>query len=165
VCSGAAAIALSGEFSAVVGIGWNLADLILFRKRLEELKISNVILAQANLLRQPFADNTFDYATALNVIEHMLDVKRGFSEIARTLRPAGCFCGDPRNRFDILFPEPHVKLRFLGFLPRQWAKAYVKWRRGLAYENTRLLSYWELRRTLATHFANYHIAYPGIDAC
>ena len=162
--SGAAALALSGDFATVVGLDWNLADLLLFRKRLEELNISNVILAQANFLQQPVASNTVDYATALNVIEHMLNVERGFSEIARVLRAGGIFCGDSRNRFDVLFPEPHVKLRGVGFLPREWAKRYVGWRRGLPYENTRLLSYWELRGKLSRHFGSYRIVYPDITA-
>jgi ubiquinone/menaquinone biosynthesis C-methylase UbiE len=162
--SGAAALTLCESYTTVVGIDWNLADLLLFRKRLDELALTNVILVQANLLDQPLIDSCVDYVTALNVIEHMLDVERGFSEIARVLRAGGCFCGDSRNRFDILFPEPHVKLRLVGFLPRRWAETYVWRRRKLPYKNTRLLSYWELRRTLATHFARYDIVYPFLEA-
>jgi ubiquinone/menaquinone biosynthesis C-methylase UbiE len=162
--SGAAALALCDSYDMILGIDWNLADLLLFRKRLEELQIHNVSLAQANLLRQPIADNAVDYATALNVIEHMLDVARGFSEIRRVLHPGGCFCGDSRNRFDVLFPEPHVKLRLVGFLPRHWAEDYVCWRRKLPYKNTRLLSYWELHHTLKLHFDEFIIAYPDLEA-
>lgn len=162
--SGAAALTLRESYATVIGIDWNLADLLLFRKRLAELNLSNVILVQANLLNQPLADNVIDYATALNVIEHMLDVPRGFSEIARVLHAGGCFCGDSRNRYDVLFPEPHVKLRLVGFLPRQWAKSYVGRRRKLPYDNTRLLSYRELRRHLAAHFDEYRIAYPYLEA-
>ncbi len=161
---GAVALTYSQDFELVVGVDWNLADLILFRKSLDELGVSNVVLLQANLLHLPLVQNKFDYAVALNVIEHMIDVDQGFEEIARILRPGGGFCGDSRNRFDIFFPEPHVRLRMLGFLPRQSAIEYVRRRRGMSYEGTRLLSYWELDHLLAAHFRDYRIVYPEVSA-
>jgi ubiquinone/menaquinone biosynthesis C-methylase UbiE len=161
---GAATITHSQNFKLVFGVDWNLADLILFRKSLDEQGVSNIVLLQANLLQLPLAASVCDYVTALNVIEHMLDTNRGFEEIARILRPGGGFCGDSRNRFDILFPEPHVRLRMLGFLPRQSAIEYVRRRRGMSYAGTRLLSYWELDRLLATHFRDYRIVYPEVSA-
>jgi len=136
----------------------------LFRKSLDEQGVSNVMLLQANLLQLPLAASACDYVTALNVIEHMLDANRGFEEIARVLRPGGGFCGDSRNRFDILFPEPHVRLRMLGFLPRRSAIEYVRRRRGTSYEGTHLLSYWELDRLLTAHFRDYRIVYPEVSA-
>ena len=162
--SGAAASELCQSFASVVGLDWSLADLILFRKSLSERHISNAVLIQGSFLHFPLADDVFDYATALNVIEHMVDVQRGFAEISRVLRRGGIFCGDSRNRYDLLFPEPHVKLRFVGLLPRRWAKDYVRYRRGVSYSGIRLLSYWELKRTLALNFRSNQILYPQLGA-
>jgi ubiquinone/menaquinone biosynthesis C-methylase UbiE len=152
---GATTVTHSLNFRLVLGIDWNLANLILLRKILDEHDISNIVLLQANLLNLPLAEGVCDYVTALNVIEHMLNTGRGFEEIARVLRPGGIFCGDSRNRFDILFPEPHVRLRMLGFLPRRFAVRYARLRRNANYEGTRLL---------AAHFKDYHIVYPEVSA-
>ncbi len=162
--SGAAAAELGQSFAWVVGLDWSLVDLILFRKSLVERHIANVILIQGNLLHMPLAESQFDYITALNVIEHMLDVPRGFAEVSRVLQIGGIFCGDSRNRYDLLFPEPHVKLRFVGLLPRRWAEIYVQRRRHTSYCGTRLLSYWELERALTAHFRDYRIVYPQPSA-
>jgi len=162
--SGAAASELCQSFAWVVGLDWSLVNLILFRKSLIEHHISNVVLIQGSFFHLPLADDTFDYVTALNVIEHMLDVRQGFAEVSRVLRRGGIFCGDSRNRYDLLFPEPHVKLRFVGLLPRRWAEVYIQRRRGVSYSDTRLLSYWELKRTLAMHFRDYRIMYPQLGA-
>jgi SAM-dependent methyltransferase len=42
-----------------------------------------------NLERQTFPDACFDLVVTGDVFEHVLDPGRGFSEIARTLRPGG----------------------------------------------------------------------------
>jgi SAM-dependent methyltransferase len=42
-----------------------------------------------NLEEQTFADASFDLVVTSDVFEHVLDPARGFSEIARTLRPGG----------------------------------------------------------------------------
>jgi SAM-dependent methyltransferase len=121
-------------------------------------------VAQANFLRLPVREAVFDIAVAVNVIEHMIDVRRGFTEIARALRPGGAFCGDSRNRFDLLLPEPHVKLRWVGLLPRRYAPRYVHWRRRLSYKGVRLLSYWELKQQLEDAFSQSRVEYPSPSA-
>jgi SAM-dependent methyltransferase len=162
--TGAATLALHSTFGTVVGVDWSLAALLLFRKSLLEQGISNVVLAQADFLQLPLVSEAFDYVTALNVIEHMITVERGLAEAARVLRSGGCFCGDCRNRFDLFFPEPHTQLRWLGCLPRRWAIRYAQWRRNFDYTGTRLLSYWELRRALASCFGAYQVMYPDVSA-
>jgi SAM-dependent methyltransferase len=42
-----------------------------------------------DLERQTFADRVFDLVVTQDVFEHVLDPARGFSEIARTLKPGG----------------------------------------------------------------------------
>ena len=39
----------------------------------------------------PYADATFDIVVALSVIEHVINVKKAFSEIFRVLKPRGAF--------------------------------------------------------------------------
>jgi SAM-dependent methyltransferase len=89
-----------------------------------------------------------DYAIAQNVIEHLMDVKPAFHETRRVLKQGGCFCGDSRNRYDLFFPEPHVKLRWVGLFPRRLQSWYVRTVKNVSYEDARarLLSWWELRR-------------------
>ena len=66
------------------------------------------------------------------------------------------------NRFSIA-PEPHVHLWGVGFLPRSWMPAYVRWRRGLAYDKHHLLSIFEVRRFLkAAGFDSHTFSLPII---
>jgi SAM-dependent methyltransferase len=96
----------------------------------------------------PFSADAFDYVTAINVMEHVMEAGRVMAGVWECLRPGGLFVADSRNRFDLFFPEPHVKLRWIGFLPRRWVRRYVGWRTGHPYENIRLLSYGEWLRLL-----------------
>ncbi len=162
--SGASLFALAEMFEHVVGVEPSLASLLLARKALETQGIQNVTLVQAYGQYLPFPAETFDYANALNVLEHVFEVEAVLKEVQRVLRPGGCFAADSRNRFDLFLPEPHVQVRWVGLLPRRWAAAYVYWRTGLKYDHTRLLSYGDLHKALSQAFdANFHItfAYPS----
>jgi ubiquinone/menaquinone biosynthesis C-methylase UbiE len=149
-------LVLSEIYEQVVGLDPHLTSLILAKKFLDEHGVTNVALIHGYGQQIPYAEGDFDYVTAVNVLEHVLDVERVVAEIWRILRPGGIFVADSRNRFDILFPEPHVRLRFVGLLPRRWAKRYVRWRRGLDYSGTQLLSYIDLSRVLKKHFRSQH---------
>lgn len=48
-----------------------------------------VVVGQADLLRLPFASNTFDHIYSLGVLDHTPDPRGAFLELARTLRPGG----------------------------------------------------------------------------
>ncbi len=162
--SGASLLTLAEQFKVVVGIEPSLASLLLARKALESHDIHNVILVQGYGQHIPYAENSFDYANALNVLEHVFEVKPVLQEIYRTLRPGGCFAADSRNRFDLFLPEPHVQVRWVGMLPRRLAPRYVYWRTGLIYNHTQLLSYGELRQALQSVFGVRHyitFAYPN----
>lgn len=163
--SGASLVALAGQFEHVVGLDPSLPSLIIALKLLEEKQIGNVQLVLAYGQRLPFDDNTFNYITAQNVLEHVFEAREVVAEIQRVLQPGGYFTADSRNRYDILFPEPHVNIRWVGLLPRKWANRYVQWRTGAEYQNTYLLSYRELKSALSWSFGeNYQIVFPGISA-
>lgn len=163
--SGASLVALAGQFEHVVGLDPSLPSLIMALKLLEEKEIHNVQLVVAYGQQLPFHDNSFSYITAQNVLEHVFEAGAVLAEIWRVLKPDGYLSADSRNRYDILFPEPHVNIRWVGFVPRRWADKYVQWRTGTAYQNTYLLSYRELKSALSTSFGDhYQIVFPGVSA-
>ncbi len=162
--SGASLLTLAQDFEQVAGVEPSLASLLLARKALESRGVRNAILVQGYGQHLPFPAGIFEYANALNVLEHVFEVETVLREVARVLRPGGCFAADSRNRFDLFLPEPHVQIRWVGLLPRRWAAPYVRLRTGLRYDHTRLLSYRELRRALRAAFGDsFHItfAYPS----
>lgn len=88
-----------------------------------------------------------------------------FGECHRVLHSGGAFCGDSRNRYDLFSPEPHVKLMWVGYLPRVWTKGYVRFRRDMSYDLTYLLSYNDILMSLRKHgFRKFKITYPLISA-
>ena len=98
--------------------------------------------------------------TAVSLLEHASDAAAVVKECARVTKNGGRTFVLTTNRFSIA-PEPHVRVWGVGFLPRSWMPAYVKWRRGIAYENKRLLSIFELRRFLkAAAFDSIRFSLP-----
>lgn len=162
---GASLPTLARLYTQVVGIDPSLPDLLLARKTLDTGRLDNVQLIQAYGQRLPFPDGSFDYVNALNVFEHVFDLDAILGESFRVLRSGGRLGADSRNRFDLFLPEPHVKVRWVGFMPRRWASRYVWWRKKVGYEGTCLLSYTDLQRGLQRHFGRqYRIVFPQVSA-
>jgi SAM-dependent methyltransferase len=156
-------VALARDFDHVIGMDVSLPSLVGAAKLVSERGLSNVTLVQASAHELPFADRVFDYVQAINVIEHVFRPEHFFAEIKRVLGPGGVFCGDSRNRFDLFFPEPHVKLMWVGFLPRRLMAPYVKLRKHRGYRGVHLLSYFELQRALTRNFGSAcRIALPDV---
>jgi ubiquinone/menaquinone biosynthesis C-methylase UbiE len=165
--SGENLLPLARGFSYVIGVDPYFPSLILARKYCEENRLEHVQLVQAYGQHLPFRDNSFAYASAQNVIEHVFDVDRTIAELSRVLAPVGFFAADSRNRFDLVLREPHAKIRWVGLLPRKWAGKYVHWRTGITEydDHVRLISYWELRRALQAAFgSDYRIVFPHVEA-
>ncbi len=163
--TGAGLQALAPRFRMVVGIDPSLPDLILARKSLDIAGIDNVQLIQGYGQKVPYPSGSFDYINALNVLEHVFDLPSVLAEVHRLLKPAGIFSADSRNRFDPFFPEPHVKIRWVGFMPRKYAERYVRWRAGVAYNHTYLFSYGELRYCARQVFGkDFRIVFPYVSA-
>jgi SAM-dependent methyltransferase len=109
-----------------------------------------ITLIQAYVQRMPLPAQSIDFALAEDVLEHVMELEGAIRDVGRVLRNRGVFVGNSVNRFNMLRSEPHVKLWFLGCLPRRWQAPYARWRRSfIGYDRSiRLPSYWELRRAL-----------------
>lgn len=163
--AGAATLALAEGYDWVVGLDASLPNLILAKKALQGAGARNCLLVNAYAQHLPLVDGQFAHITAVNVAEHVADLGEVVAECRRVLGSRGTLAFDSRNRFDLLFPEPHVRLRWVGFLPRAWAKAYVRRRRHVEYSSTALLSLHDLARAMQDSFGNhYRVVFPEVTA-
>jgi len=149
---------LARHASVVIGIDPDLDRLLIARKTLDDSHIARycsvgLVCAQAEML--PLATDSFDLLSCMEVLEHLTDPLSAVSEAWRVLRPAGVAYFSTPNRFT-LGVEPHVNLRWLGFLPRPLMDPYVRLRRGTRYTGKRNLSYGEVRRLFSTSFGEYY---------
>ncbi len=72
----------------------------------------------------PFAAQSFDVVVCNHVYEHTDDAGRLLDEIHRVLKDSGvCYFAGP-NKYDVI--EPHYRLPFLSWLPRNLADAYMR---------------------------------------
>jgi ubiquinone/menaquinone biosynthesis C-methylase UbiE len=163
---GSSMIEMAKEFGHTIGIDPSLPDLILARKAALEAGVSDrITLIQGFVQEMPLPAESIDFALGQDVLEHVMDLTGAFRDIGRVLRPGAVFIGNSVNRFNMLRSEPHVKLWFLGFLPRPWQAPYAKWRRGFAgYDKgTRLPSYWELQRAMQAGIGPDHrVTFPDL---
>lgn len=97
----------------------------------------------------PFPDGAFDRVLSAGLLSHVRDPVPVASEARRVLATGGVAAFRTVNRYTIL-PEPHVGVWGVGWLPRRWADAYVRWRSGKRYLHHRPLSPRELRRALTS---------------
>lgn len=72
-------------------------------RKIEEQGLSKISTVQCNALNLPFEDNTFDSITCAFGVRNFSDLKKGLSEMCRTLRPGGMvvileLC-EPHRRF------------------------------------------------------------------
>lgn len=165
--AGSSMLATARDFGHTIGVDPSLPDLILAKKAVQEAGLDGrVTLIQGYAQAMPLAAGTVDFVIAEDVLEHVIDLDGTLREIGRVLRRGGVFAGNSVNRYNMLRPEPHVKLWFLGFLPRAWQPAYVRWRRGFAGygEDARLPSYRELRAALRNGLGpDSRIVFPGVE--
>jgi ubiquinone/menaquinone biosynthesis C-methylase UbiE len=132
------------RFRTAVGLDVGFRWLVVARHGLQEAGLpAHLVCGCADHL--PFADGVFDTVTSVALLEHVSDAPAALKEFSRVRKASGRVLVWTSNRFS-LAPEPHVRVWGVGFLPRRWMSAYVRWRRGLAYEKKHLLSRFELAR-------------------
>jgi SAM-dependent methyltransferase len=138
--------AAAAEGHAGIGIDVSLTWL-LAAQRLVATYGGKPLLAAALAEALPLPDQSVTAVISLDVVEHVADPAPYLAEIDRVTGIGGFIALSTPNRYS-LAAEPHVYLWGVGWLPRQWQKRYVEWRRGERYEYARLLSTFEMRRLL-----------------
>jgi 2-polyprenyl-3-methyl-5-hydroxy-6-metoxy-1,4-benzoquinol methylase len=159
-CGTAALLApATKHFGSVTGVDISMAWLVAAKKRLAEMGVAcRLVCACAEKL--PFPSGAFDAIVALDVLEHVHDPAEVLKEVHRLCSAgAAVLCSTP-NRFS-LTAEPHVGIWGVGFLPRRWMAAYVRWRNGMDYHHTQPLSRLDLARYFAPAF-EYDVAAPKL---
>lgn len=163
--SGAGLLALAPHFKNVIGLDASMPQLLLAKKILTQSDYVNICLLRANAKYLPFKNHNFNYIQAINVLEHLVETSQAIQEISRCLIDGGFFAADSRNRFDIFYPEPHTGIRFLGFLPRKFIPAFVKFFYKSDYDQTWLLSQHDIKRTMKKFFkGQFTINFPKAQA-
>lgn len=164
--SGSCLFALANQFETVIGIDPSLEDLILARKVIDERGLGNIILIHGIAQHMPLPDASVDFAIAEDVLEHVQDVEGALRETGRVLTDGGAFAGNSVNRYNLLRPEPHTNVWFLGFVPRRWQDRYAAWRSGFdGYSRAvNLPSYSTLRRSLRHIGRDARVAFPPMEA-
>ena len=131
-----------------VGVDVALRWLVLARKRAALAQGAQVLVC-ANGEFLPFRDGTFARVVSVGTLEHCRSAETVLAESSRVMQRGGDTKIRTTNRYTLL-PEPHVNLWGVGFVPRRWADAYVRWRGGQGYTHFRSLSAQGLRKALHT---------------
>jgi ubiquinone/menaquinone biosynthesis C-methylase UbiE len=89
------------------------------------------VIASCEML--PFLSGTFDFVICNHIIEHVFAQGHFIKEVQRVLKPEGlCYLATP-NKYALL--EPHYKLPFLSWLPKNLADGWVRLaKRGQSYD-------------------------------
>jgi SAM-dependent methyltransferase len=129
--------------------------LVVARRRLADRGLSAPLVA-AGAERLPWPDATFDAVVADSVLEHLDDPSAALREWLRIARPGGRLLAWSPNRYSLL-TDPHVGLWGVGWLPRRWAAAYVRRRRGPIWPVPCLSAGEARRRAIAAGWGRVHI--------
>ncbi len=103
------------------GADMDMASLLINLKLNDEQGNGNYNLTCCYGERLPYEDRTFDIVASFQTLEHVGNRHRQsafIGEACRCLAPGGVAVFTFPNRFDVLRPEPHVYIRFLGFVPQ-----------------------------------------------
>lgn len=144
-----------------IGIDASLVWLVV-AKRLISQWGGQPLLAAGLADALPLADNSVHAVISLDVIEHVSDQQVFLREIDRVTQAGGRLALATPNRFS-LAAEPHVSVWGVGWIPRRWQAAFVRWRSGKSYAYTCLLSTWEAARMMRRNTTfNFRILLPEV---
>jgi len=155
--TGALLAAAADRFPRVIGVDIAMRWLHLSRRRFLDRGVPVPRLVCACAERLPFPDGSFDLVVSAATLEMTRDPGQALAECARVLAPRGTVLVNTGNRYS-LAREPHVQLWGVGFLPRPWQVAWVRWRRGVDFSKIRPLSLRELHRLAAPFFGTRRVA-------
>ncbi len=149
------------QFKQVVGIDIGMRWLHVSRRRFMDkgVPVPPLVCCCAEYL--PFADDSFDFATAISTFEFIADQPKALAELDRTLNKNGEVYLNSVNRFSVA-RDPYAYLWGIGFLPRSVQAKYVFWRRGASYENVRTLSYGEFQKMSHVRFPENRFTLPDV---
>ena len=129
-----------------IGLGVAMAWLVI-AKRMIAFHGSDPILAAGGGEWLPLRDGQLSGVVSLDVIEHVRDPDRYLCEIDRVVGVGGSVALSTPNRFS-LTSEPHVFVWGVGWLPKSLQAPFVRWRSGKDYDDTVLMSSFELSRRI-----------------
>ena len=75
----------------VIGVDISEAQVQLATELSESHQLKNLTFQQANILKLPFPDASFDFIFAQTVLAHVSELKTAFAEVKRVLKPNGVF--------------------------------------------------------------------------
>jgi len=103
------------------GSDMDMASLLVNLKLNEELHNRNYKLTCAWGENLPYESGSFDIVVSFQTLEHVGNCDRQvafINDACRCLTEGGIGVFTFPNRFDLLRPEPHVYIRFFGFVPQ-----------------------------------------------
>jgi ubiquinone/menaquinone biosynthesis C-methylase UbiE/uncharacterized protein YbaR (Trm112 family) len=152
----------AAQYPAVVGADIGMRWLHLSRRRFMDagLPAPPLVCCCAEFL--PFPRGAFTMAVCHSTLEFTREPGRCFTEAARVLDNRGVFYVNTVNRYS-LARNPYAHVWGVGYLPRAWQAAYVRWRCQASYEHVRLLSLFEVMRLARANFPRVEVALPDID--
>ncbi len=127
--TGGILVAAARNGRRVVGVDIALRWLVICAKRLEE-EGADVELVCADIAASPIAGQSFDAATAVDLMEHIADPEPAAAAIAGMVGDNGMIFVSGVNRYTMA-PYPLAGLWGVGFLPRFLRRRYITMRTGL----------------------------------
>jgi len=67
------------------------------------VKLQDVVIIQANIFNLPFVDGTFDAAFSNGVLQHTVDARKAFKEIAQKVKENGIFVAHVYHKLNMLW--------------------------------------------------------------
>lgn len=148
--TGMTTLALADNFPNTVACDMGAMEVRATKELLKKYGYRNKVI-KYNGKKLPFKDNNFDIVSFIEVIEHVSNPDEVLREIKRVLKPDGILHITTANK---LWPiEPHYKLPFLSYLPKNLANKYVQITgKGERYDDIHLPTYWGFKSMVSKCF-------------